>query len=64
MSSTTLTTSSQRAREALYPYRVRCAGLEYVALAASACAAIADAITLHGVAGASAQPFAKTGARK
>ena len=48
----------------LHPYRVRCAGLEYVALAASACAAIADAIALHGVAGASAQPFAKTGARK
>lgn len=48
----------------LRAYRIRAAGLEYIALAASACAAIADAITLHGVAGASAQPFAKTGARK
>lgn len=41
----------------LHPYRVRCAGLEYVALAASACAAIADAITLHGVTGATAAPL-------
>ena len=56
--------TTTRTTPALRPYRIRCAGLEYVALAASACAAIADAITLHGVAGASAQPFAKTGARK
>lgn len=41
----------------LHPYRVRCAGLEYVAMAPSACAAIADAITLHGVAGATAAPL-------
>ena len=45
-------------------YRIRCAGLEYIALATGPAQAIADAITLHGVAGASAQPFAKTGARK
>ena len=42
---------------ALRPYRIRAAGLEYVALAATACAAIADAITLHGVAGATAAPL-------
>lgn len=41
----------------LKPYLVRCAGLEYVALATGAAHAIADAIALHGVPGASARPL-------
>jgi len=39
------------------PYRIRCAGLEYTALATGACAAIADAIRLHGVPCATAKPL-------
>lgn len=39
----------------LYRYRVRCAGLEYIALASSPCMAIEQAIALHCVAGASAK---------
>lgn len=42
---------------ALRPYRIRCAGLEYIALATGAAQAIADAIGLHGVCGASAMPM-------
>lgn len=56
--------TTTRNTPALRPYRIRCAGLEYIALATGPAQAIADAIALHGVAGASAQPFAKTGARK
>ena len=33
----------------LHPYRIRCAGLEYTALAPSACLAIEAAMALHGV---------------
>lgn len=44
----------------LRAYRVTCAGLEYVALATGAAQAIADAIGLHGVAGASAKPLGAT----
>lgn len=42
---------------ALHPYRVKCAGLEYIALATGAAQAIADAIALHGARGASAKPI-------
>lgn len=42
---------------ALRPYRVRCAGLEYIALASGAAQAIADAIALHSARGASAKPL-------
>lgn len=31
------------------PYRIRCAGLEYVTLAASASQAVIDALALHGL---------------
>lgn len=44
------------------PYLVRCAGLEYVALATGSCAAIADAIALHGALRASAKPWRMGGA--
>lgn len=39
----------------LHPYRVNCAGLQYVALAASASLAIIAAMDLHGVHSASAK---------
>lgn len=42
---------------ALHPYRIRCAGLEYIALATGGAQAIADAIALHGARGASAMPM-------
>ncbi len=42
---------------ALHPYRVKCAGLEYIALATGACEAIADAIGLHCVSRVSAKPL-------
>lgn len=42
-------------KPALRPYLVRCAGLEYIALASSACMAIDQAIALHHVNGASAK---------
>ncbi len=42
---------------ALRPYRIRCAGLEYIALANGAAQAVADAIALHGVHGATAAPL-------
>lgn len=42
---------------ALRPYRVSCAGLEYIALATSAGMACIDAMELHGVAAASARPL-------
>lgn len=47
---------------ALHPYRVKCAGLEYIALATGAAQAIADAIALHGVPRVSAKPVLKGGA--
>ena len=47
---------------ALRPYRITCAGLEYIALATGACQAIADAITLHGAATVSARPLRAGGA--
>ena len=40
---------------ALHPYRVHCAGLQYIAMAASACMAIMGAMELHGVHAASAR---------
>lgn len=46
----------------LKPYLVRCAGLEYVALAASTCMAVADAIALHGARAVSAAPLRTGGA--
>lgn len=46
---------------ALHPYRVRCAGLEYTTRATGACAAIAEAIRLHGVPGATAKPLRRQG---
>jgi hypothetical protein len=39
----------------LHPYRIRCAGLEYIAMATSAGMACIDAMELHGVAAASAR---------
>lgn len=39
----------------LHAYRVKCAGLEYIALASSGCMAIEQAIALHCVASASAR---------
>lgn len=39
----------------LHPYRIRCAGLEYIAMATSACMAIDNAIALHCANGASAR---------
>lgn len=39
----------------LHPYRIRCAGLEYTALAPSACLAIEAAMALHGTHNASAR---------
>ena len=45
----------------LRPYRITCAGLEYIALATSAFQAIADAITLHGARIASASPMRSQG---
>lgn len=42
---------------ALHPYRVKCAGLECIALATGAAQAIADAIALHSARGASAKPI-------
>lgn len=39
---------------ALHPYRVHCAGLQYITLARSACAAMVSAIDLHGVPATSA----------
>ena len=39
------------------PYLIHCAGLEYTALAPSACMAIVQAMARHGVHGASAKPL-------
>ncbi len=41
---------------ALRPYIVRCAGLEFIALATSAGMACIDAMELHGVYAATAAP--------
>ena len=43
---------------ALYRYHITCAGLQYIAMATSASAAILSAIDLHGVHGASARRLA------
>ena len=43
---------------ALHPYHVTCAGLQYIAMATSAGAAILSAIDLHGVHRASARRLA------
>ena len=43
---------------ALHPYHVTCAGLQYIAMATSASAAILSAIDLHGVHSASARRLA------
>lgn len=45
----------------LRPYRITCAGLEYIALATGACQAIADAITLHGAQTITAKPLRLAG---
>lgn len=42
---------------ALHPYRIRCAGLEYITLASGGAQAIADAIALHAVPRVSAKPM-------
>lgn len=42
----------------LHPYHVTCAGLQYIAMATSAGAAILSAIDLHGVHAASARRLA------
>ena len=42
----------------LHRYRIRCAGLEYIAMATSACMAIDNAIALHGTNGVSARRLA------
>ena len=49
------------AAAALRPYRITCAGLEYIALATGACQAIADAITLHGAQTITAKPLRLAG---
>ena len=46
---------------ALRPYRITCAGLQYIALATSACAAIVAAMTLHGTHIVAAKPLRQTG---
>ena len=42
----------------MHRYHVTCAGLQYIAMATSASAAILSAIDLHGVHGASARRLA------
>lgn len=39
------------------PFLIHCAGLEYIAMAPSACMAIVQAMARHGVHGASAKPL-------
>lgn len=41
----------------LRPFHIRCAGLQYIALATSAGMACIDAMELHGAAAASARPL-------
>lgn len=53
--STQTTGASAPSNAPLRPYRIHCAGLQYIALATSACKAIEQAIALHCVAGASAK---------
>ncbi len=45
----------------LRPYRITCAGLQYIALATGPCQAIADAIALHGAQTITAKPLRLTG---
>lgn len=47
---------------ALRPYRIVCAGLQYIALASSASQAISDALALHGLRTVVAQPLRTLGA--
>ena len=42
------------------PFLIHCAGLEYIAMAPSACIAIVQAMARHGVHGASAKPLGST----
>jgi hypothetical protein len=41
----------------LRPYRINAAGLEYIAMATGPCAAIADAMLLHGTHIVAAKPL-------
>ena len=43
----------------LHPYRVHCAGLQYITWARSACEAMLSAIDLHGTPATSARPLHK-----
>lgn len=45
----------------LRPYRITVAGLEYIALATGPCAAIADAMALHGARTITAKPLRLAG---
>lgn len=45
---------------ALRPYRIRCAGLEYIALANSASQAVIDALALHGLRTVIAMPLSRS----
>ncbi len=42
------------------PFRIHCAGLEYIALAPSACIAVIEAMARHNVHGAAARPLEAT----
>lgn len=44
------------------PYLITIGALQYVALASSACTAIADALARHGLAGISVRPLGARGA--
>jgi|GEM_PF-2986731 len=44
-----ITTAPSAAPAPVRPYRIRCAGLEYITLAASASQAVIDALALHGL---------------
>ena len=44
----------------LLPFRIHCAGLEYIALAPTACIAVIEAMARHNVHGATAKPLETT----
>lgn len=44
-------------RPALRAYRITCGGLDYVAMAPSACQAVVDALALHGLRPVIARPL-------
>lgn len=50
-------TTPAQAPTALRAYRIKCAGLEYAALATSTCMAVLDAMALHGPRAVSASPM-------